>query len=153
HHLEYRPGAPRAPPRHPRAPSPPARSSRALRARAVVRSSLELQSAFASAVGHRLHAPVILVAAAVEHHLGDPLLLGLGGEQATQPEALRGLALAVDLEALGGVRRTHQRNAPRVVHDLRVDVLRGAEHDEARSLRAARYLATHPQVPPVAAAG
>src|SRR5437867_8437160 len=107
---------------------------------------------FAGALGHRLHAPVILVAATVEHNLGDPLLLGLGGDEPAHPEALRGLALAVDLEALGGVRSPDQRDAPRVVHDLRIDVLRGAQPDEARPLRAARHLAAHPQVPPVAAA-
>src|SRR5213596_3284986 len=153
HHPEPRQGAPRAPVRHQRAPSPPAQSSRGLTARAVLGSPLELQSAFASAVGHRLHAPVILVAAAVEHNLGNALLLGLGGEQPSQPEAPGGLALTVDLEALGGVCGPDQCDAPRVVHDLRVDMLRGAEHDEARPLRAARHLAAHPQVPPVAAAG
>src|SRR2546421_8388261 len=112
-----------------------------------------LQSAFASAVGHRLHAPVILVAAAVEHNLGNALLLGLGGEQPSQPEAPGGLALAVDLEPLGGVCGPDQCDAPPVVHDLRVDVLRRAEHDEPRALRAARDLAAHPEMPPVAAAG
>src|SRR5438034_603105 len=152
-HLEPQQAARRALRRHPRAPSPPAQSSRGLTARAVLGSPLELQSAFASAVGHRLHAPVILVAAAVEHNLGNALLLGLGGEQPSQPEAPGGLALTVDLEALGGVRGPDQCDAPRVVHDLRVDMLRGAEHDEARPLRAARHLAAHSQVPPVAAAG
>src|SRR5436853_634188 len=43
--------------------------------------------------------------------------------------------------------------APPVVHDLRVDVLRRAEHDEPRALRATRDLAAHPEMPPVAAAG
>src|SRR5216684_1500746 len=90
-HPEPRQGARRAPVRHPRAPSRSARSSPGWTARAGVRWSLELQSAFAGAVGHRLHAPVILVAAAVEHDRGDPLLLGLGGEQPSQPEAPGGL--------------------------------------------------------------
>src|SRR6266571_4340885 len=153
HHPEPRQGAPRAPVRHQRAPSPPAQSSRGLTARAVLGSPLELQSAFASAVGHRLHAPVILVTAAVEHNLGNALLLGLGGEQPSQPEAPGGLALTVDLEALGGVCGPDQCDAPPVVHDLRVDVLRGAEHDEPRALRATRDLAAHPKMPPVAAAG
>src|SRR5204862_502455 len=62
--LEPQQAARRALRRHPRAPSPPAQSSRALTARAVLGSPLELQSAFASAVGHRLHAPVLPVAAA-----------------------------------------------------------------------------------------
>src|SRR5204863_117160 len=152
-HPEPRQGARRAPVRHPRAPSRSARSSPGWTARAGVRWSLELQSAFAGAVGHRLHAPVILVAAAVEHNLGNALLLGLGGEQPSQPEAPGGLALTVDLEALGGVCGPDQCDAPRVVHDLRVDVLRRAEHDEPRALRAARDLASHPEMPPVAAAG
>src|SRR6266851_4029082 len=144
HRPERRLGAPRAPARHPRAPSPPVRQCR---------SSLELQSAFAGAVGHGLHTPVILVAAAVKHDFGDPLLLGLGREQASQPEALGGLTLAVDLEALGGVCGPDQCDAPPVVHDLGVDVLRGAEHDQTRPLRAARHFTAHPQVPPVTAAG
>src|SRR5437763_609992 len=76
-----RPAALRHALRPPRAPSPAHPSSPArtgppgptappgLSARAGVRSPLELQSAFAGAVGHGFHAPVILVAAAVEHDL------------------------------------------------------------------------------------
>src|SRR5258708_67858 len=140
HRPERRLGAPRVPARPPRAPSPPVRPCR---------SSLELQSAFAGAVGHRLYAPVILIAAAVEHDLGDPLLLGLGREQASQSEALGRLALALDLEALGGVCGPDQCDAAPVVHDLRVDVLRGAEHDQPRPLRPARHFPPHPELPPL----
>src|SRR5207302_10646590 len=68
-----------------------------------VRSPLKLQSAFPGAVGHRLHAPVVLIAGAVEHDRGDAALFRLGRDQLPQREALRGLALAVDPDALGTV--------------------------------------------------
>src|SRR6266568_4684969 len=132
---------------------PPALPDRpALTDRARVRSPLELQSAFASAVGHGLHAPVILVARAVEHHLGDPLRLRPGGDEPPQRKALRGLALALDRNSLGRVGGAHQRHAARVVHDLGVHVLRGAEHDQAWPLGAASHLAAYSQVAPIAAA-
>src|SRR5205085_45241 len=137
----------------PAPPSPPARTGPPdLTARARVRSPLELQSAFAGAVGYGFDAPVILVAAAVEHDLGDPLRLRFGGDEPPERKALGGLALALDLDPLGRVGRADQRHPTRVVHDLGVDVLRGAEHDQTRPLGAAPHLAAYPQVPPVAAA-
>src|SRR4029077_3146939 len=137
-------------PVRPGSPGPTARP--ALRDRALARSPLELQSAFAGAVGHGLHAPVILVAAAVKHHFGDPLCLRPGGDEPTEREALRGLALALDLDAVGQVGGAHQRHAAGVVHDLGVDVLRGAEYHQTRPLGAAPHLAAYPQVAAIPAA-
>src|SRR2546422_10852812 len=85
------------------------------------RSPLKLQSTFPGAVGHRLHAPVVLIAGAVEHDLGDTALLCLGRDQLSQREALRGLALAVDVDALGAIRRARERHPAGIVHALRVD--------------------------------
>src|SRR5262245_20893997 len=57
---------------------------------------LEIQTAGASAVGERLDAPVVQVAAAVEAHLLDALLARPLGEQLADRRADRGLALALD---------------------------------------------------------
>src|SRR2546426_3583424 len=48
-------------------------------------------------------------------------------------------------------RRSHERDASRVVHELGVDVFRGAKHDEPRPPRRARHLVPHPQMPLVTA--
>src|SRR5437899_5331564 len=114
-------------------------------------SPLELQSPFAGAVSHRLHAPVILITAAVEHDLGDAFLLSLHGDELPDGEAPRHLALALDLHALGGVRRAGDGDATPIVHQLRVDVLGRAEHDQARPLGCAFHLLANPQVPAIAA--
>src|SRR6266540_3145683 len=115
----------------------------------VARSPSELQSAFARAIGHRLDASVILVAAAVEHDSYDALLLRFAGEELPQREAPRGLPLPLDLDALGRVRRPGERDALRIVHELGVDVLGGAEHDEPGPHGGAGDPLAHPQVPAV----
>src|SRR5207248_2130771 len=115
------------------------------------RSPPELQSAFAGAAGHCLAAPVIPIPAAVEHDLVDPLLFGLAGHELAHGEALRRLALPLDRHPFRAVRRAHQRDAPRVVHQLGVDVLRGPQYDQPRPLGRARYFVPHPQVPLVPA--
>src|SRR5215208_5560375 len=95
----------------------------------------ELQAALAGAVGHRLHAAVVLVAGAVEDHPGDPRFLGAARDLlADLGRLLRLLPLEL------GVRHRHQRALRDVVHQLRVDVLEGAEHHEARTLACARDL-------------
>ena len=79
-------GARRAAPRRRRRRRPSAVPSRAPRVAACrLVSHLELQSAFAGAVGDRLHAAMVPVARAVEHDLGDARLLGLLGEQLARP--------------------------------------------------------------------
>src|SRR5712692_7758959 len=154
-----------SPPRPPRPPRPRrsrcSRCSRCLRPQtrprparlpaSPVRSPLNLQSTFPGAVGHRLHAPVVLIAGALEHDSGDAALLRLGRDQLSQREALRGLALAVDVDALGAVRRARERDPAGIVHEVRVDVLRRAEHDEPRAPGAPHHLLADPQAPPRAA--
>src|SRR6266850_1276753 len=76
---------------------------------------LEFQTAGARAVGERLDAPVIAIAAAIECDLHDPLLL--------RAERLP-------------ARRGHERRAAQVVDDLGIDVLPAAEHRQARALDA-----------------
>src|SRR5437899_2041342 len=138
-------------PRRPRRPRPQTRPRLARLPAFPVRSPLKLQSTFPGAVGHRLHAPVVLIAGAVEHDLGDTALLRLGRDQLSQREALRGLALAVDVDALGAIRRARERHPAGIVHELRVDVLRRAEHDEPRATAAPHHLLADPQAPPGAA--
>src|SRR5881398_1146509 len=121
-------------------PEPPAAR------RAPDRSPSELQSALAGAIGHCFDAPVIPIPAAVEHDSVDSLLLRPAGDELAQGKALRRLALPFDRHPFGAVRRAHQRDAPRVVHQLGVHVLRGAEHHEPRPLGRARHFVAHPQV-------
>src|SRR5918995_4248741 len=96
---------------------------------------LEIEPALAGGVGQRLDAAVIEIAAAVEHHL-----LHAGGAGALRnhaPDLFRrvdigtGLQLAahVLLERGGG----GDRDAALVVDDLRIDLLRGAEHRQPRA--------------------
>src|SRR6059058_2443510 len=62
--------------------SRPAEETERSRAIRVTQSSgLEVQPALAGSVGERLHSPVVLVAAAVEHHRLDAGCLGTLGEQ------------------------------------------------------------------------
>src|SRR6266516_3942483 len=150
------PGPP--PPRRPRArfrllrpcPACPRAQPPAAR-RAPDLSPSELQSALAGAIGHRFDAPVVLVAPAIEHDLGDALLLRLAGDEMPQRKAARRLALPLDRDPLRPVRRSHERDASRVVYELGVDVFRGAEHDEPRPPRRARHLVAYPQMPLVTA--
>src|SRR6266516_4186244 len=66
-------------------------------------------------------------------------------------KAARRLALPLDRDPLRPVRRSHERDASRVVYELGVDVFRGAEHDEPRPPRRARHLVAYPQMPRVTA--
>src|SRR5437870_11644874 len=95
--------------------------------------ALELQPFLASAVGERLDATVVKVAAPVEDDGLDPGALGCAGEA---PADLAGLRLLVALERLRQVRpvRAGERAAGAVVDDLREDAAVRAEHDQARAL-------------------
>src|SRR5262245_35137144 len=96
---------------------------------------LELQAAGARAVGERLHAPVIEIAAAIEADLLDTALLRALGEQLAHGRADRGLALALGARAeILAARCRGQRDPAHVVDDLRVDVTRAPEHRQARPL-------------------
>src|SRR5262245_10098990 len=91
---------------------------------------LEAEPALARGVGQRLDAPVIEIAAAVEHHLFDVLRSRPLGQELS--DRLGGRNVGAGLHASAHVlldrRRRHQCLAFGVVDHLRVDVLRRAEH-------------------------
>src|SRR5215203_3434954 len=95
----------------------------------------EAQSALAGGVGQRLDAAVIEIAGAVEHdarHAGCARALG---DQA--PDLLRGVDVAAALQLVPHVlfegRGGRQRRTALIVDDLRVDLLRRAEHRKPRT--------------------
>src|SRR4051794_31727967 len=107
-------------------------------ANAYVRSPvnpLELQPALARRVGQRLHAAVIAVTRPVEDHLFDAGLHGSLGDPTA--DRLGGFHVGAGLERLAHVlveRRGRSQRAPlSVVDDLDVDLLRRAEHRQARA--------------------
>src|SRR5581483_12391329 len=77
-----------------------------------------------------LHAPVVEIAAAVEHDVFQPLRQRTLGDQLA--DCLRRVDVAAGLEVLAHRlferRRRDQRLALHVVYDLRIDVLRRAEN-------------------------
>src|SRR6266850_415037 len=97
---------------------------------------LEFQTAGARAVGERLDAPVIAIAAAIECDLENALLLRALGEQLAHRPADREPALLLRAQRLPA-RRGHQGRAAQVVDDLGIDVLATPEHRQARALDAA----------------
>src|SRR5271154_5867325 len=126
------------------------RGSRAMMPVQFVRL-LEAQAAFARRIGERLDAAVIEIAAAIEDHLFDALLLGALGDQLA--DRLGGGDAGAGLQSLARRlfqrRRRHHRGARIVVDHLRVDVLRGAEHGQALALaRRAPQRAAHAPLPP-----
>src|SRR5262245_33526865 len=99
---------------------------------------LEVQAAGACAVGERLDAPVVEVAATIERHGGDALLLRALGEQLADGRARADLALALDQRLhVVAARGLRQRDALHVVDDLGVDVHAAAEHAEPWARRGA----------------
>src|SRR5262245_29162821 len=111
------PPGPRLPCEEPPPPPPPVFR---------VSSILDLQPAFAGAVGHCLHAAVILVPSAVEHDFRDPRLFGPGSDPLAHFGRLLGLLPGLELRARDG----HQRAASDVVDDLRGDVLERTKHHQ-----------------------
>src|SRR5262247_2930868 len=107
-----------------------------------VSSILELQPAFAGAVGHRLHAAVILVPSAVEHDFRDPRLLGPGSDPLAHFRRLLGFLPALELRARDG----HQRATSDVVDDLRGDVLERAKNHQTRAIARSRHLLANAKV-------
>src|SRR5688572_28257886 len=105
---------------------------------------LELQPAFAGAVGHCLHAAVISVPCAIEHDAGEPGVLRLLRDELPY---LGRLVALLSRQLVGG--HGGERPARRIVHQLRVDVLERAEHHEPRTLRRAVHALPHAKVPAV----
>src|SRR5581483_4263670 len=110
------------------------------------------ETAGAGGVSQRLHAPVILVSPAIEHHLADPARLGLlrqelahglgGGHIAAGP------VLAEEVLAAAVYRE--QRLARVVVDELGIDVTQAAKDRKPGSLRGAADVTPQPEVPLVA---
>src|SRR6185437_8867375 len=121
--------------RPPRSRSPAMVFSNLFEASASVLVSfrLEVQSAFARGIRERLDAPVIEIAAAIEHDLLDAVL-----HRALREQLAHGLGgvdvgaglLAHFLFQRGGGR---ERLALQIVDHLRIDVLRRAEHGKPRT--------------------
>src|SRR5581483_1797755 len=100
----------------------------------------EAEPALAGAVGERLDAPVIAIAAAIEHDLVDARLPGALGHQLADRGggSLVGPGLELALQVLLQARCRRQGMAFRVVDHLGIDVLGGAEHGEPRPPAPAR---------------
>ena len=109
--------------------------------------SSELQPAFASGVGERRDAAVVVVATAVEDHGLDAGGLGTLGDQLADLRAV-GLLVAVDGAHIGlDGRRRGQRVAGRGRRSsCDVDVTRGAVDDQARTLGRAGDLLAQAEV-------
>src|SRR6476646_6269560 len=106
---------------------------------------LELQPAFAGAIGHRFHAAVISVPRAVEHDARKTSILRLLRDQLPDLGRLRAL---LSLELV--IRHRRQRAVRRVVHELRGDVLERPEHHQPRTLGRADYALPHTVVAAIA---
>src|SRR5690606_28468283 len=102
----------------------------------------EIEAGLAGSVREGLDAAVVEVAVAVEDHLGDALVLASLGDGLTHELCCVGLGLVVrvGLQALAHRGHVDERDALRVVDDLRVDVLGAAEDGEAGTLLVARDL-------------
>src|SRR5688572_26830979 len=103
---------------------------------------LEGEAALAGALGERLHAPVVAVAAAVEDAGLDPGLLGACRDELAGAPCLVHLAEATQL----GLRPVDggERVAAVVVDELRLDAAVRAEHRQPRALRGAAHLRADP---------
>src|SRR5262245_32982011 len=105
-------------------------------ARAAPLSNSEVEAALARGIGQRLDPAVVEIAAAVEHHVLDPL--GRGPLRHQLAHRLGGFDIGAGLEAAahllfqrgGGC----QRLTLHVVDHLRVNVLRRAEDREPRAI-------------------
>src|SRR4030095_8598645 len=112
-------------------------------------SSSEREAAGPCRVGQRLHPPVILVAAAIEHH--EPDALGLRPLRDELPHQLGRGHVAAGLELGAELRRAavdrDQGLAVHLVDGLRADVIQAPEHHETRPRRRALHQAPDARVP------
>src|SRR5262245_59726427 len=109
---------------------------------------LEAQAAFARTIRQGFDAPVIAVAASIEHHGLDTGFDRAFGEQLADRGRRRliGPGLKRALQALLEARSRHQRRGARIVDQLGINVLGGAEHGQAGPVLHARERATHAQL-------
>src|SRR3954469_11556920 len=110
---------------------------------------LELQSALPGTFGHRFHAAVILISRAVEDDLGDSRRLCAFSDPLTDFGRLFRLFHRLDVE----IADRRDGVVLRVVDELRVDVLEGAEDDETRTRPRARHLLADAQMPAITLRG
>src|SRR5438132_4885328 len=127
--------------------------SRSRRSRRGPRSlsaiALELQSAFARAVRHRLDASVIVIPGAVEHDPSDAERFGLLRRELAHRQRGAHFSRFLPDQSLGQVAHADQSPVLVVVHDLRVDVLERAKHHQPGPLRVAVDLLSDPKMPAV----
>src|SRR5688572_5320293 len=97
--------------------------------------SLEVQTALTGGVGQRLDAAVIEIAAAVEHDVLDAFFLGAFGNQLA--DRLGGVDVGAALAALAhrffDRRCRSDGHTLHVIDQLRIDLLRRAEHRKPRA--------------------
>src|SRR4029077_4451074 len=113
--------------------------------------SSEIKSAFARCLGQSFHPAVIEVAAAIEHHVLDALLLGALGDQLADRlgRVDAGAGLQAVARGLLDRRGRRQRDALVVVDHLGIDVPGRAEHGEPLALaRGAAQRAADAALPP-----
>src|SRR5436305_1619857 len=115
-------------------PPPRSRSPAMVFFQSIRSNSLEAEPAFARGIRERLDAAVIEITAAVEHHFLDAALHRAFRQQLADRlgriDVRAGLAAVA--QRLLQRRCRGQRLALQVVDDLRVDMLRRAEHRQAR---------------------
>src|SRR6267378_7058139 len=106
---------------------------------------LELYPRFPRRICERLDAAVILVSAAVEHHLADPSSLRALGDRFANDFRGRNVAAALQTLFRFAIDRTrrNQRLSGAVVDYLRVNVPQRAVHAQTRALRRAAHLGAH----------
>src|SRR5580765_3879464 len=111
---------------------------------------LELQSAFAGAVGDGLHATMVTITCPVEHDFLDSCRGGLLGQQLAGPFGPAALARAVHLDAFARIAHAQEGHPQLVVDKLGVDVLERPVYHQPRTRGRTVDLAPHPEVPAVA---
>src|SRR4051794_32255459 len=142
---------PPPPPRGGRLPVVPAAPVPAAGCSAIMQSfrfesSSEFESALPRGVGQRSDAAAVGVSAAIEHHGVESGGLGTLGDQLSDPDAV-GLLVTLDGADVGlDGRCRRQRGAALVVHQLDVDVTRGAVDHQARTLGGTGDLLAQPRV-------
>ena len=80
-------------------------------------SCLEVQTGLAGGFGERLHAPVVEVSVAVEHHLGDVLRLALLGHE--RADLLGGVGLVAFAETAAQILRQRRGAGKRLARRCR----------------------------------
>src|ERR1700710_3190463 len=114
----------------------------------VYRLPSERQAALAGAVRKGRDATVVLVAGAVEDHALDTSGLRALGDELADLACLGGLVTLDRADVVLHGRGRRERLADQVVDDLHADVLRGARHHEATTLRGAVDLLAAAQLAP-----